>query len=129
MSLQKLFHSFLVAMMLIAMLPLNPTLAQGTLSPWDITWIPSDSSSRAKIAAEINSILNGTGMAGQGQNILDDALIYKVNPALALAQFLHEAGFARPGTLAYTNNNPGNIIYTGGYYGEVSKNGRFGVYA
>ncbi len=129
MSTLKLFRSFLAAMLLIAMVPLNLTQAQSTLSPWDVSWIPSDSTGRAKIVGEINSILGGTGMAGMGQAILDNAIIYKVNPALALAQFRKEASFAASGTLGAINNNPGNIIYTGGYYGESGKNGRFGAYA
>jgi hypothetical protein len=55
--------------------------------------------------------------------------------------FRKEATFAQPNTRAYINNNPGNIIATGncrglprgsncnGIYGEISTDGRFGIYA
>jgi hypothetical protein len=113
-------------------------LAKKTPAPWDVSWIPSDSQ---HMASKIDSILDGTGLSGQGKIILRDAQENSVNPAFALAMFRKEATFAKPGSRAYSNKNPGNIIATGncrglpagsscsGNYGEVSTDGRFGVYA
>jgi hypothetical protein len=107
-------------------------------SPWDISWIPTDSQFMVN---NIDAILTGSGLEGQGAAILNDAQLYGVNPAFALAMFRKEATFAASGSRANTNNNPGNIIATGdcrglaagstcsGAYGEVSTDGRFGVYA
>ena len=110
-------------------------------SPWDTNWIPSDTPADSLYVTEqIDKILSGTGLEGQGESILKYSKEYGVNPAFALAMFMKEASFARPGTRAYRNNNPGNIIATGdcrgkpkgslciGHYGEVSTDGRFGVY-
>jgi hypothetical protein len=106
--------------------------------PWDISWLPND---QAFVIRNINQILNGSGLDGMGEFVLEYALAYQVNPAFALAMFQKEANFAKPGTIAYSNKNPGNIIATGGCrgldrgsactgnYGEVSTNGRFGIYA
>jgi hypothetical protein len=107
-------------------------------NPWDTAWLPSD---QAFVSDQINRILSSTGLENMGEAILENALTYQVNPAFALAMFRKEASFARVGTMAYANKNPGNIIATGdcrglpagstcsGSYGEISTNGRFGVYA
>jgi|YNPMSStandDraft_1061717.scaffolds.fasta_scaffold63298_1 hypothetical protein len=112
-------------------------LAKTTPSPLDVNWIPSDSQF---VANKIDIILDGTGLSGEGGTILQNAQQFGVNPAFALAMFRKEATFAAPGTRAYNNKNPGNIIATGncrglpagssciGYYGEISTDGRFGVY-
>lgn len=108
------------------------------VDPWDTSWLPDD---QDFIVDNINLILDGKGLEGTGDSILEYAFEYGVNPAFALAMFQKEANFAKPGTPANTNKNPGNIIATGdcrgkpkgsacvGNYGEVSVNGRFGVYA
>jgi len=110
---------------------------QASISPWDISWLLSEN---AITISRIDNILTGTGLSGYGSTILQSAIDYQVNPAFALAMFHKEANFAAPGTRANKNNNPGNIIATGecrgkpagsscsGVYGEVSTDGRFGVY-
>jgi hypothetical protein len=113
-------------------------LAQTTPSPWDISWLPPDPQ---YVVSNIDNILSGTGLDGKGQQVLVNSQQFGVNPAFALAMFRKEAVFARPDTRAYKNKNPGNIIATGdcrglpvdsscsGYYGEISTDGRFGIYA
>ena len=113
-------------------------LAKRGPSPWDVGWIPSDSE---RVAAQIDGILEGTGLAGQGAVILQNAQAEGVNPAFGLAMFRKEAIFAAPGSAAYNDKNPANVIATGecvglaagsgchGVYGEIGTDGRFGVYA
>jgi hypothetical protein len=108
-----------------------------TSLPWDIEYLPDDSQS---IVNQINAILDNTGLAGQGDTILDLSKQYEINPAFALAMFRKEASFADPRYRAYSNNNPGNIKATGdckglpanqschGIYGEISTDGQFGKY-
>jgi len=108
-------------------------------SPWDTSWIPANKKEEATIS-NINLILLGTSLTNQGDLILQYAKEYGVNPAFALAMFRKEANFAREGSPAFRNNNPGNIEATGsckhlvagsscqGVYGEVSTDGRFGKY-
>ena len=105
--------------------------------PWDTLWLPNDSEF---VAENINNIVGDDGLAGEGSIILMFALEYGVNPAFALAMFQKEANFARKGTIANAYKNPGNIIATGdcwgkpsgslctGIYGEISTDGRFGIY-
>lgn len=111
---------------------------RASFSPWDIIWLPTDP---GFIIQQIDNILSGSGLSGSGNSIYYDALDKQINPAFALAMFRIEASFAAPGTRANRNNNPGNIIATGecrgkpagaacsGVYGEISTDGRFGVYA
>lgn len=111
---------------------------QPTIEIWDTSWIPSDPQS---LANAINYVVQGTGLAGQGRNIVEYSKEYGVNPIFALAMFKKEASFAASGTRANANKNPGNIIATGscrglpkgsscnGVYGEIGTDGRFGVYA
>lgn len=113
-------------------------LAKKAPEPWDVSWLPSDS---PLVIDRINTILSSTGLEGQGAIILESAQEFGVNPAFALAMFRKEATFAAPNTRASSNNNPGNIIATGdcrgkpaystcqGIYGEVSTDGRFGIYS
>ncbi len=113
-------------------------LARMTPSPWDTSWVPSN---MQFVVSQINTILKGTGLAEYGSDIMQNSQEYGVNPAFALAMFRKEANFATPNTRAYNNRNPGNIIATGncrglpadsscnGNYGEISTDGRFGVYA
>ena len=115
----------------------EPTCPATSL-PWDMSWVPSDSQN---VIEHINTILEGSGLAGEGAAILSSSKKYGVNPAFALAMFSKEASFAKSNTSAYLNNNPGNIIATGecigladgtpckGYYGETSTDGRFGKYS
>lgn len=80
-------------------------------------------------AQAINTILRGTGLEGQGGNIVRFAQQYNVPAELALAMFRKEASFLTAGS-SVANNNPGNIEYTGGKYGETrGADGRFGKYA
>ena len=62
-------------------------------------------------AANINNILRGTGLAGQGETIARLAQKYNIPPEFAIAMFRKEASFAAPGTLAARNNNPGNLRF------------------
>ena len=117
---------------------LSGDLARKTPSPWDTSWVPSDSQFAID---KINDLLSGTGLVGAGEEILYGSRQYGVNPAFTLAMFRKEASFAAQETRARSNNNPGNIIATGncrglptgsscsGVYGEISTDGRFGVYA
>ena len=107
-------------------------------SPWDIEWLPRNSSDTS---AQIDIILADSGLSNQGKTILEYSRQYGISPAFALAMFNKEATFASIKTRAYRNNNPGNIIATGncnnlpansscnGNYGEISTDGRFGIYA
>ncbi len=118
-----------------------PLRAQEEVDPWDTGWIADEEGARRGAARAVDAITAGTGLDGQGTVLIEAALAHGVNPAFALAMFQKEAGFAAPGTRAYRNNNPGNIIATGqcrglaagstcsGAYGEVGTDGRFGVYA
>ena len=81
----------------------NPTKAEPTAPP----------SSISQQAARIDEILRRTGLEGKGEVIARLAQQYRVPPELALAMFRKEASFAKPGTLAARNNNPGNIKYVG----------------
>jgi peptidoglycan hydrolase-like protein with peptidoglycan-binding domain len=76
--------------------PLNPTPANPNLS---------------NQAVNINKILRGTGLDGEGATIARLAQKYNVPPEFAIAMFRKEASFAAPGTLADRNNNPGNIRF------------------
>lgn len=108
-----------------------------TSLPWNIDFLGSDTK---PIIANINMIFENSGLAGEGGTILNLSKQYKINPAFALSMFRKEASFAKPGTRANNNNNPGNIIATGdckgvpanqacnGYYGEISTDGHFGIY-
>ena len=83
------------------------------------------------MATRIETLLDGTGLAGHGGAILQYAQGYGVNPAFALAMFRKEAEFAKQGSIAYRQNNPGNIICGGGttpLYGATGCGGRFGTY-
>lgn len=109
-----------------------------TPSPWDTDWIPSD---HQAVAARIDSILAGSGLAGQGGTILNCALTLRdglhqevspgLNPAFALAMFRKEAEFAKPSSIARRQHNPGNIRCKGGtvpLYGARRCQNGFGVY-
>ena len=103
-------------------------ILQTSPSPWDVSWVPEDSQA---VASRIDSLLDGTGLAGHGGTILEYAREYGVNPAFALAMFRKEAEFAKQGSIAQRQNNPGNIICSGGttpLYGATDCGGRFGTY-
>ena len=103
-------------------------ILQATPSPWDVSWVPEDSEA---VASRIDSVLEGTGLSGYGGTILELAPGYGVNPAFALAMFRKEAEFAKQGSIAQRQNNPGNIICSGGttpLYGATGCGGRFGIY-
>ncbi|MBN1316372.1 MAG: glucosaminidase domain-containing protein [Anaerolineales bacterium] len=116
---------------------ISTQIAQTTPEPWDTSWLPSDTQ---YITGRIDKILSGTGLDGKGEEILKNSNEYGVNPAFALAMFRKEAIFAKVNTRAFENKNPGNIIATGdcrglpngsscnGFYGEISTDGRFGIY-
>lgn len=63
-------------------------------------------------AAKIDTMVQGTGLAGQGANIAKFAKQYAVPAELALAMFWHEAQFNSTG-IAPQNNNPGNLRFVG----------------
>jgi murein DD-endopeptidase MepM/ murein hydrolase activator NlpD len=63
-------------------------------------------------AGAIDGVLAGSGLAGQGDNLLKLADKYDIPPELALAMFRKEASFMSAGA-AVENNNPGNLVYTG----------------
>ena len=106
-------------------------------TPWDTSWLPAD---RKSVAVAIDRIINGTGLSGQGAALFEDSLAFGINPAFILAMLRKESLFAFPGTLAFQNNNPGNLPATGackglpagskcyGLYGETSTDGHYGVY-
>lgn len=108
-----------------------------TSLPWNTEYLSNDSNS---MIDHTNTILENTGLAGQGETIINLSKQYGVNPAFTLAMFRKEASFADPRYRAYRNNNPGNINATGncrdvspnepcsGVYGEISTDGRFGIY-
>jgi hypothetical protein len=120
-----------------AISPSPPATCPEIAHPWDTSWLPHD---YREVADQLNEMLDGTGLADQGTLILELSIEYGINPAFALAMFNKEAEFAKQGTRAQRNNNPGNIIATGecrgkpagtacsGNYGETSTDGRFGVY-
>jgi hypothetical protein len=113
-------------------------------TPWDTSWISPDAQARSRIIAAIDAILidpqsgsvsgSSSGLRGKGAIILQYSLASidgnpaGVNPAFALAMFLKEANFAKVGSIANTQNNPGNIRCTG-VYGEVDCKNRFAVFA
>ena len=111
---------------------------QNQTDPWDTSLLQQESSI---VIQRIDDILAGSSLEGQGQAVFLESQTYAVNPAFALAMFRKESSFAAIHTRAYRNRNPGNIIATGncrglpsgatcsGNYGEISTDGRFGVYA
>ena len=112
-------------------------LASKPLAPWNINWLPVD---HQHIIDKIESILNGTGMSGKGSLVLHYGLQYMVNPAFGLAMLRKESNFDQPGTQSNKNNDPGNILASGGcenasagdicigLYGEISTDGKWGVF-
>lgn len=113
--------------------------------PWDVSWVPTSEFGRLNFIASMQSIIRSPAHGGgstsplidRASTILHYCLVSidgnpgGINPAFAMAMFRMEANFARdPESLAYLNKNPGNLICTSShYYGEVSCNGRFGVFA
>ncbi len=93
------------------------SLAQPGPKPWDVSW--AQGIDRGTLAQRIDSLIANrqprSGMLGQGSTIVKYSLESingnpaGVNPAFALAMFMKEAEFSKPGTPAYNNNNPGNI--------------------
>lgn len=68
--------------------------------------------SDAQLARNIDQkVLAGTGLAGKGGVIVAAARQYKIPVDFALAVYQKEASFAKAGTLADTNNNPGNLRF------------------
>jgi hypothetical protein len=69
---------------------------------------PSD----AQLAKDIDAkVFAGTGLAGKGAVLVDAARKYHIPIDFALAVYQKEAGFAKSGTLADRNNNPGNLRF------------------
>jgi hypothetical protein len=115
--------------------------ALATPSPWDISWVPADAAGRNAIIVAIGSIVSSpaeggaadAGLRGHEASILEYALASidgnpaGVNPAFALAMFRKEANFARPGKIAYSQNNPGNMRCTN-FYGETGCQNGFAVF-
>ena len=81
--------------------------------PWDISWLPGDENFAIH---QIDVILEGPGMDGQGNAILKYSKEFGVDPGFALAMFRKEAIFASSNTRAHNNKNPGNIIASGDCY-------------
>lgn len=73
---------------------------------------PGASTAGQASAAKIDTLVRGTGLAGQGANIARYAKQYGVPAELALAMFWHEAQFNSTG-IAPRNNNPGNLRFVG----------------
>jgi len=108
-----------------------------TILPWNINYLLNNVKD---VVERTNIILQNTGLAEQGETIINLSKQYEINPAFALSMFRKEASFASRNSAAYRNNNPGNITATGncqglaanqscnGYYGEISTDGRFGKY-
>jgi len=114
------------------------TSADSYPDPWDVSWLPGDQN---QVINAINSIVTDpgaggspdAGLAGYGSTILYYSLNSiggnpaGVNPAFALAMFRKEANFAKPGSIAYTQNNPGNLRCAG--YGMIDCQNGFAVFA
>jgi peptidoglycan hydrolase-like protein with peptidoglycan-binding domain len=84
------------------------TQRPGTTGP--VTGPTKPTGSDATKAANIDKILKGTGLAGQGAHIVAMSKKYNVPPELALAMFRKEASFMTAGS-AVKNNNPGNLRF------------------
>ncbi|MBZ4423253.1 peptidoglycan-binding protein [Myxococcus sp. RHSTA-1-4] len=80
----------------------------GTSGP--VTGPTKPTGSDATKAANIDKILKGTGLAGQGAHIVAMSKKYNVPAELALAMFRKEASFMTAGS-AVKNNNPGNLRF------------------
>ncbi|WP_164012330.1 peptidoglycan-binding protein [Pyxidicoccus trucidator] len=78
--------------------------------PGPVTGPTKPTGSDATKAANIDKILKGTGLAGQGAHIVAMSKKYNVPPELALAMFRKEASFMTAGS-AVKNNNPGNLRF------------------
>jgi hypothetical protein len=69
---------------------------------------PSD----AQLARAIDEkVFAGTGLAGKGAVLVEAARKYRIPIDFALAVYQKEASFAKSGTLADRNNNPGNLRF------------------
>ncbi|NMO18066.1 hypothetical protein HPC49_09990 [Pyxidicoccus fallax] len=75
-----------------------------------VTGPTAPTGSDATKAANIDKILKGTGLEGQGAHIVAMSKKYNVPPELALAMFRKEASFMTAGS-AVKNNNPGNLRF------------------
>ncbi|MFP2932068.1 peptidoglycan-binding protein [Pyxidicoccus sp. 3LG] len=75
-----------------------------------VTGPTAPTGSDAAKAAKIDTILKGTGLAGQGAHIVAMSKKYNVPAELALAMFRKEASFMTAGS-AVKNNNPGNLRF------------------
>lgn len=98
---------------------------QQATSPGD-SLSPSD----AELARRIDQkVLSGTGMAGKGSVLVAACRKYQVPVDFMLAIYQKEANFAKSGTLADRNNNPGNLRFADWQteHGGV-KNGGFTTY-
>jgi peptidoglycan hydrolase-like protein with peptidoglycan-binding domain len=78
----------------------------GTSGPGPVTPGPVDGSK----AAKLNAMLKGSGLAGQGEQMLAMSKKYNVPVELALAMFWKEAQWNTTG-VAPRNNNPGNLRF------------------
>src|SRR5205814_9918679 len=87
--------------------PASPAPPAGA---YDITGAPSIS------VAQIESVLHqyGSPATGKGQAIYDLGMRYGINPAYALAFFVHESGCGTKGVAQFTHSL-GNIRWTPGY--------------
>lgn len=83
---------------------------KGTGGPGPVTPPTAPTGSDAARAANIDKILKGTGLAGQGAHIVAMSKKYNVPAELALAMFRKEASFMTAGS-AVRNNNPGNLRF------------------
>jgi hypothetical protein len=86
--------------------------AAGAAQASSATTAPSLSPTDTQLAARIDDkLLKGTGLAGKGGVIVAAARKYQVPVDFLLAIYRKEASYAKPGTLADTNNNPGNLRF------------------
>jgi len=138
----KASHTCLGTALLILLIMSNtgevvqPSKAAQSVSPWDVSWVPSDPEGQNAVIEGINSIVTSlhadSGLRGYGSTILYYSLTSisgnpaGVNPAFALAMFRKEAEFAKPGFIAYNQNNPGNLRCAG--YGMIDCRNGFAVF-
>ncbi len=91
-----------------AALPQNVTSTSS--GPYDVTGSPSIS------VGQIEAVLQqyGSPAVGKGQTLFDMGLRYGINPAFALAFFVHESGCGTKGVARLTHSI-GNIRWTEGH--------------
>ena len=88
----------------------SPGAAQGASSTSSTTSVSGLSQSDAELAQKINTELEDTGLAGQGETIVAASRKENVPVDFVMAQLQKESSFLSPeNNLSIANNNPGNL--------------------